>query len=57
MKLVGFTNCEDKNFQDIEDDSSNYDLAWNLTIEHMKQNGLKFSGVYHQTGEFWHTLF
>ena len=51
MKLIGFTNWQDEKYEDIEDFTEE-DLACDLVVQHMKQHGLKFSGFYHQAGEF-----
>ena len=51
MKLIGFTNWQDEKYEEIED-SAEEDLACDVVVQYMRQNGLKFSGFYHQDGEF-----
>jgi len=51
MELVGFTNWHDEMYQRIED-STESDLAERIVIEYMKQHNLRFTGTYHQCGEF-----
>jgi len=51
MKLIGFTNWHDERYEAIEDFTEE-DLACDIVVQHMKENNLKFSGNYHQRGEF-----
>ena len=51
IKLIGFTNWQDEKYEDIEDFAEE-DLACEITIQYMRQHDLKFSGFYHQDGEF-----
>ena len=51
MKLIGFTTWHDDNYQTIEDFAED-DIAEKVTIEYMKEHGYKFTGTYHQNGEF-----
>ena len=48
MKLLGWTNWNDEDFEDIGDEG----FYEPLIIEYMKEHGLRFSGDYHQHGEF-----
>ena len=52
MKLIGFTNFSNEDYEDIDDFDEAFDVAWELTVEHMKKYGLKWTGFYHQSGEY-----
>jgi len=51
MKLIGFTNWHNTKYQEIED-FAEMDLAEEIVIRYMKEHGLRFTGNYHQYGEF-----
>ena len=51
MKLIGFTNWHNEKYEEIEDVTEE-DLACDVVVEYMRQHDLKFSGFYHQDGEF-----
>ena len=50
MELLGFTNWHDKKYQVI-DNQPEADMAYEITVQHMKQHGYKFTGNYHQYGK------
>ena len=52
MKLIGFTNFFDDKYHDIDCSDVNYDLAWSLTVDYMKEKGLRWNGFYHQNGRY-----
>ena len=49
MTLLGFTSWKDEKFEDIEDNAE-IDIAWDITVQYMKEHGLRFTGEYHQYG-------
>jgi hypothetical protein len=49
MKLIGWTNWHDPHYAECVE---NEELAIELTIAHMKEMGLKFSGHFHQNSRF-----
>jgi hypothetical protein len=50
MELLGFTNWHDEEYREIED-LAEIDVAYDVTVRHMRQHGYKFTGDYHQYGE------
>jgi len=51
MTLLGFTKWKDAKYEDI-DDNAEIDIAWDVTVQYMKAHGLRFTGDYHQNGEY-----
>ena len=51
MDLLGFTNWSDDRYQEIEDHAEE-EHAWQVTVQYMKKHGYKFTGTYHQNGEY-----
>ena len=54
MKLIGWTHWFNPSFYYCIE---NLDRAIDLTVEHMKNNGLAFHGTYHQHGELGTPIF
>ena len=52
MKLIGFTHFFDDKYKVINCFDPNYALAWSLTVDFMKEKGLKWNGFYHQSGQY-----
>jgi len=50
MTLLGFTFWKDEKYEHI-DDNAKIDIAWGITVQHMRAHGLRFTGDYHQNGE------
>ena len=51
MKLIGFTTWSDDRYQEIEDQIEE-EQAEEVTIKYMKEHGYRFTGIYHQKGDF-----
>jgi hypothetical protein len=51
LKLIGFTHYLNPEYQ-IYDDLNEEEITHNLTIEYMREHGLRFFGHYHQRGKF-----
>ena len=54
MRLIGWANWHDPNYAESVE---NKELAIELTIEYMKEMGLKFTGTYHQEGQYGAPVF
>ena len=50
MKLLGFTNWHDEEYQRIENQAEE-ETACEITVQYMRRHGYKFTGSYHQYGE------
>ncbi|MCL2004094.1 MAG: hypothetical protein FWG72_08850 [Oscillospiraceae bacterium] len=51
MELLGFTNWHDEKYHAI-DDQLEEDMAYEITVQHMRRHGYRFTGNYHQYGKY-----
>lgn len=54
MKITGWTWCGDPEYVDIDDSGIQYDSEElrNLIVSELRNRGYKFTGFYHQGGEY-----
>lgn len=62
MKIIGWTEWDDPNHKEMFRDGGSYkaedvDEAIKVISEELRKNGYKFSGIYHQNGDFGVPIF